>query len=85
MALRMLAASIARVVEHRPRGIRTAERSVIAHIDPEAGDVGLAAGQHRHRGVVAMQPRGRHDMGLQPLEQRHQDGRAGADLVGQCG
>ncbi len=83
VALRMLATAIARVVEHGTRGCRAAERPVVAHVDPEAGDVGPAAGQHRHHGVVAVQPPGGHDMGLQPLEQRHQHGRASADLVSQ--
>ena len=81
----MLAAAIARVVEHRPRRRGTAERPVVAHVGPEAGDVGLAPGQDRHGGVVAVQPLGGHDMGLQAVEQRHQHGRAGADLVGQRG
>ena len=32
-----------------------------------------------------MQPLGGHDVGLQAVKQRHQHGRAGADLVGQRG
>ena len=83
VALRVFAPAIARVVEHRSRRRGPAERPVVAHIGPEPGDVGLAPRQHRHRGIVAMQPLGCHDMGLQPLKQRHQHRCAGADLVGQ--
>ena len=43
----------------------------------------LALGQDRHRGVVAMQPLGGQNMGLDQRMQRLQRRRAGADLVGQ--
>ena len=85
VALWMLTALIARVVEHRSRGGGAAEWPVVAHIDPAAGDVGFAPRQDRHRGVVAVQSLGGHDMGLHALEQRHQHRHAGADLVGQRG
>ena len=68
MRLRMLAAAVARVVEHRRRRRRAAERAVVPHIDPASADIGLALGQHRHGGVVAMQALGCHDMGLEPLK-----------------
>jgi hypothetical protein len=83
--LRMFPAAIARIVEHGCRRSRAAEWPIIADIDPSAGKVGLAAGQHRNRGVVAVQPIGRHDMGLQKPKQRHQHLRADAYLVGQGG
>src|SRR5262249_43840291 len=50
----MLATAIARVIEHRGRMWRTAERAIIAHIDPKPARDGLVSGQYRHRGVVTM-------------------------------
>ena len=44
MALGMFASAIVRVIEHRRRRILSAERLIIAHIDPTSGDVGLALG-----------------------------------------
>ncbi len=79
----MCSAAIARIVKHRGRRRRSAERAVITHIDPRAGDVGLAAGQHRHGGIIAMQPRGGEDMRLDTLKDRRQHRAAGANLVGQ--
>ena len=58
MRLRMLAAPIARVIEHRRRRPGAAERPVVADVDPEPPGVGLALGQHRHR--RASRPRGFH-------------------------
>ncbi len=81
--LGMLAGPVARVIEHRPRRRRPAKRLVVAHIDPDPAGVGLAFGQNRHRGVVAMQSLGTQHVGLEALEQRHQRRRAAADLVGQ--
>ena len=45
--------------------------------------IGLALGQDRHRGVVAVQPLGGQDVALDQRMQRLQGRRAGADLVGQ--
>src|SRR5579862_6216974 len=42
MCLRVLTLSIARVVEHRCRRVRSAERPVIPHIDPASAGIGLA-------------------------------------------
>ena len=39
--LRMIAAPVARVIEHRRRRRRPAERSIVAHIDPTSPGVGL--------------------------------------------
>ena len=64
MALGMLARAVARVEEHRRRRRPPAERPVVAHIGPTSPGVGLALGQHRHGGVVAMQALGGQDMGL---------------------
>src|SRR3546814_8017780 len=58
---------------------------VVADIDPQPAGVGLAPGKHRHRGVVAMQPRGGQHMCLEAAEQRHQRRGGGTHLVGQSG
>ena len=58
MRLRMLAAPVARVVEHRGRRPGAAERPIVADVDPEPTGVGLAFGQHRNGG--ASRPRGFH-------------------------
>jgi hypothetical protein len=47
VGLRMLAGSIPRVVEHRRRLRRAAERAIVAHIDPTPPGDGLALGQDR--------------------------------------
>ena len=52
-------------------------------IDPRPPGGALALGQHRYRGVVAMQAFRRHDMGLDQVVQRLQRHRARAHLVGQ--
>lgn len=45
--------------------------------------IGLAACQHRHRDVIAMQALGGKNMGLQQRKQRLQHKRARPDLIGQ--
>src|SRR5579883_585391 len=64
VASRMLAAAIRAEEVGRGRWRRSAERPVIAHIDPEPTGLGLAiAGrQHRNRRVVAVDLLGREDM-----------------------
>ena len=57
--LRMFPAAIARIMEQCCRRSRAAEWPIIADIDPSAGNVGLAAGQHRNRGVPRAKPKGR--------------------------
>jgi hypothetical protein len=66
----MLTGPIMRVVEHRRRRILSAERPVVAHIDPSPPDIGLALRQDRYGRVVAMQALGREDMRLDPPDQR---------------
>ena len=86
MRLRVFAPAVGREVEHGRRGIATAEGPVVAHVDPHAARAGLktdALSQHRHGGVIAMEPSRRHDVSLDQPEQRLQDPRAGAHLVGQ--
>ena len=63
MPLGMLAAAVARIVEqHRRRPASPAERAVVADIGPEPAGDRLALGQHRHGGVVAVQPLGSEHM-----------------------
>jgi len=81
----MIAGPIPRVAEQRCRRVQTAERPVVADIDPGPAFVGLAFGKHRHRRVVAMQAFGRQHMGRNEVVQRAQRHRAGAHLVGQGG
>ena len=79
---RVLGGAVARVAEHRRRRRRAGEGPVVAHIGPEPAGDGLAPGQHRHGGVVAMQALGGEDMGVDQRHQRRQGGGAGADPVG---
>jgi len=81
--LRMIAAPVARVIEHRRRRRRPAERSIVAHIDPTSPGVGLTLGQDRHGGVITVQSLGGEDVSLDAPEQRRQHGAAAAHLVGQ--
>jgi hypothetical protein len=83
MRLRILASSIARVIEHRRRRRGAAEWEIVAHIDPTSPGVGLAFGQNRHGGVIAMQSFGREDMRLNAPEDRFEHGAARPRLVGQ--
>ena len=83
MRLGMLAGSIARVIEHRRRRRGAAERPIVAHVDPTSPGVGLALGQDRHGGVIAVQSLGREDMGFNTPEDRLQHRAAGPHLVGQ--
>ena len=82
MALGMLAAAVAGVVEHRRRRSRAPERSVVQHIDPKPGDVGLARRQHLHRRVVAVQPGGGEDVALQGAQDGLEHLASGADRIG---
>src|ERR1700732_227855 len=83
MRLWMLAGPVARVIEHGTRRGLSTKRLVVAHIDPDPAGEGLAFGQDRYRGVVAMQPLRAQHVGLKALEQRRQCRRTAADLVGQ--
>ncbi len=85
MTLRVFAATVGRVVEHRRRRRRPGERPVIADIGPTSTGVALALGQDRHGGVVAMQPLGGEHMGLEALEYRLHHGADRAHLVGEGG
>lgn len=85
VALRMLAGTVTRVAERRRRRCWSGKGPVVAHIGPDPADDGAAAGQHRHRGVVAVQPRGGEDMGVDQRHHRRQASGAGADPVGNGG
>ena len=70
----MLAAAVGRVEERDRRRIGPAERPVVPDIAPQPRDLRLLLGQHRHRGVVAVQALGREDVGPDLQHQRHQAG-----------
>ena len=82
MALRMFAAPVTRVIEHRRRRSGAAEGRIVADIDPTAPGVGLALGQHGNRSVVPMQPLGGQHMRLDETPQRIERRADGADGVG---
>ena len=79
----MLAAPVAGVAVERGGRGAAAEGAVVADVDPEPAGVGLALRQHRHRGVVAVQPLGGEHVRGDPVVQRRERGGAGADLVGE--
>src|SRR6202034_424065 len=84
MSAWMLAGAIARVEEHGGRLRRTTERAIVTYVNPETTGDGLPPGEHRYRGVVAMdtfgsqhvtmdqghQWRQRHGAGTHPICQR---------------
>ena len=82
MRLGMFAGPMARVIEHGRGWRRSVEWLVVAHIDPDATGIGLASGQDRDSGVVAVQPLGAQRLGLEAVKQRRQRRRAAANLVG---
>ena len=55
MGLRMIAAAIAGVIEHRRRRPRAAERLIVEDVNPTSGDIGLALGENRDGGVVPVE------------------------------
>ena len=79
----MIARAIPGITEQRRRRVRTGERLIVAHIDPGPRGVGLALGQHRHRGIVPVQTFCRQNMRLDQRVQRLQRHGAHAHLVGQ--
>jgi hypothetical protein len=80
---RVLAAAIARIVEHRRRRVGSAERPVIPYIRPQATGNRLSRGEHRHGRVVTVQSFGGKDVRLHAPQQWRQHGNACAHLVGQ--
>ena len=81
--LGMLAAAVGRVEERRCRRVGPGERPVVPDVGPQAPDLGPLLGQHRHGGVVGVQPLGREDVRPDRLDQRHQAGGRGTDPIGQ--
>ena len=81
----MPAGPVARVIEHRRRRIPPAERPIVAHVNPTSPGVGLALGQDRNRGVIAVQSFGREDMRFHTPEDRFEHRAAGPNLIGQGG
>ncbi len=82
MVLRMLALAIAGVIEHRRRRRCPTERPVVADIDPTSPRIGLAFSQDRDGRIVTMQAFRRHDMGLDPSQQRSQRSTARSHGIG---
>ena len=80
---RVIAGPVPRVAEQRGRRIGAAERRIVAHIDPGPPRGGLAPGQHRHRGIVAVQAIRRQNMLRDQIVQRAQRHPTRAHLVGQ--
>ena len=70
-------------VINRRRRFVAAKGPVIPDIGPNMPLDRLAFRQDRHRGVVAVQPLRRQDMGLDQGVERQQNHSAGADLIGQ--
>ncbi|SHF60822.1 hypothetical protein SAMN02745223_03094 [Devosia limi DSM 17137] len=56
--------------------------SIIPDIGPDPARCRLAPGQHRHGGIVPVQPFGPHDMGGKPMVQGCEHGRGCTHLVG---
>jgi Recombinase zinc beta ribbon domain/Recombinase len=81
--LGMLATAI-RGIEERDRWrIGPAERPVIPDVAPHVPDPGPLLGQHRDRGVIAVQPLGGEDVGPDRQHQRHQAGGRRTHPVGE--
>ena len=74
----MLAAAIARVVEHRGRWRTATEGTIVAHVDPASPGIGMTFSEHGYGGVVAVQSLGSKNMALDTTEQRLQYGAASA-------
>ena len=83
MVGRVLSRPVRRVEEDGGGRSLTAEGAVVANIGPQSAGDGLDLGQHRHRGVVAMEAVAAHDMLADQFGQRRQGRGAGADPIGQ--
>ena len=85
MAPRMNRRPVWRVVEHRGRWAQAAEWPILAHIGPQSARARPVLGKDRHRGVVAVQPLGREDMGTDQVDERRQCRAAGPNPIRQRG
>jgi hypothetical protein len=83
MGLRVNAGAIARVIEHRAGWARSTKRSIVAHVNPDAGDIGLTLRHHRHGGVIAVDPTAGEHHGFDEGIHRLQRNAGGADQIGQ--
>lgn len=70
-------------MEQCRRRIGAGERPIVAYIDPEPGDIGLALRHDRHGGVIAVQPFGGQHVSFDQPVKRHQREGSGTDLVGE--
>src|ERR1700716_951595 len=85
MRLGMLGGSITRAVEQASRRRGAAEGAILAHVTPTSPGGGLALGQDRDRGVIAVQSFGREDMRFYTPENRFEHRAASSNLIGQGG
>src|SRR3981081_1223106 len=83
MRLGVLAASVARVIEHRRRRRSAAKWEIVANVNPTSPGISLALGEDRYGGVIAVQSIGCEDMRFNAPEERFQHRAAGPHLVGQ--
>jgi len=58
MAFGMDGFSISGIAKHRRGRVRVTKRRIITHIGPKTPDIGAARRQHRHGGIITMQPLG---------------------------
>ena len=79
----MFASAVGRIEEQRRRWCGSSKRPVVSDIGPDPTCCRLAPGQHRHGGIVPVQPFGTHDMGGKPMVQGLEHGRGRTDLIGE--
>ncbi|MBV9559772.1 MAG: hypothetical protein JOY90_04810 [Bradyrhizobium sp.] len=82
MTLGVLAGAVARVEECCRGRIATAERTILAHIDPEPFGRGMPLGEHRHRRLVAMRVLAGEHVRMDQIVRRSQQRGTTADLNG---
>src|SRR5829696_1474019 len=82
VTLRVRTGAVARRIVEGRRRRPAAKGPIVSDIGPNAPRHGLALGQDRHRGVVAVQALSRQDVSLDQPVQRSQGRRAGPDLIG---
>jgi len=85
MLARIGAVPGSRVFEEGRRRILAAERSVIAHVDPNAPELGFLLRQDRNRGVVSVHTFGGEDVIAQPGDNRLKRNHARPDPIGERG
>jgi len=83
MVLGVIAGPIAGIEEHRCRRIMACERAIVSNIGPQPTRHRLSFGQHRHRGIVAVDTPAGQDMSADEIVERSQNYGAAANLVGE--